>query len=268
MRKPVLLGSSGITTSRIGVGTSRLHYLRSSDRRRLLDGAFDAGVIHFDTAPSYGDGLAERALGAFVRDRRDRVVVATKVGFAADPLIERWPGPAMPLRGLRAAARKFGFWQSRPLPLTATAIRGSVEQSLRRMKTGWIDILFLHEPSLERLPSPSEAWYELVKLREEGLVRAFGLAGSWQPMRPVLSVAPELGMLVQTAEAEWSGERLPDITYGAIATASQQYWSRSVPEDVARDRLRTALARRPHGVVLISTTRMDHLRHLASVQAQ
>src|SRR5437868_4513715 len=48
---------------------------------RALDRAFDAGVTWFDVAPSYGDAEAETILGEFVRGRRDKVKICTKVGI-------------------------------------------------------------------------------------------------------------------------------------------------------------------------------------------
>jgi hypothetical protein len=78
----VKLSRSGLVTSRLGFGTSRLHYIRREERRWLIDAAIDLGFFHFDTAPSYGDTLAECEIGAALGGRRDHVVIATKYGIA------------------------------------------------------------------------------------------------------------------------------------------------------------------------------------------
>src|SRR4051812_32660132 len=94
----VRLQRSGLTTSRLGFGTSRLHYLGLAEQQVLLATAAELGITHFDTAPSYGDGLAERALGRFVRHERDRFLVATKYGLPSNRLIEALPALGRPFR--------------------------------------------------------------------------------------------------------------------------------------------------------------------------
>ena len=80
MRKPI--DGTDIEVSRLGFGTSSLHHLLSRrDRRSLLLHAESVGITHFDTAPYYGYGLAERELGLALRDRRSRITVTTKVGL-------------------------------------------------------------------------------------------------------------------------------------------------------------------------------------------
>ena len=69
-----------------------------------------------------------------------------------------------------------------------------------------MDILLLHEPRRDRIPSPDAIAEELQKLQQSGVVRAFGLAGGWNGISGLLSIAPELGMVVQTAEGEWPPE--------------------------------------------------------------
>jgi aryl-alcohol dehydrogenase-like predicted oxidoreductase len=258
----VRLVKSGIATSRLGFGTSRLHYLGKRDRQRLLAAAADFGIMHFDTAPAYGDGICEAELGQFVRGQRERFVIVTKYGIPPDPFVEAWPSFSLPLRAVRAVARRMGF-RTMPLPpLTPAGLRASVEHSLRRLGTDRIDILFLHEPSRDRIPSLAQVTEELQKLRNNGVIRAFGLAGGWSRINDILAETPALGTVIQTAESEWLPEAVPDITYGAIAAGPQRYFSPAVAVSEAIQRLRIALERRPSGVVLISTTRMEHLRHL------
>jgi D-threo-aldose 1-dehydrogenase len=259
----VQLRKVGITTSRLAFGTSRLHYMGQRERQRLLGAAAALGFVHFDTAPAYGQGLAEAELGHFIGRERNRFVIATKYGIPVDPMIERWPSLAAPLRIATAFARRTGLYQYRLPPLTAAGLPASAERSLRRLKTDWIDILLLHEPRPDRLSQPAEILEQFAKLKKRGLVRAFGLAGAWSGIGPLLTAAPELAQVVQTAENEWPETFPPDITYGAITGRNQNYFAAGVGTEVAVKRLRSALIRRPDGVVIVSTTKTTNLRVLA-----
>lgn len=87
----VALARGQLPGSRLAFGTSRLHYVGQADRQRLLALAVDCGICHFDTAPVYGDGLAERELGRFLKGRRSGLLIATKYGVAPDPIIAALP---------------------------------------------------------------------------------------------------------------------------------------------------------------------------------
>jgi D-threo-aldose 1-dehydrogenase len=224
--------------------------------------------MHFDTAPAYGDGICEVELGKFIRGQRERFVIATKYGIPPDPLAEAFPSLSLPLWAARAIARKAGS-RSRSLPpLTATGLQASVEHSLRRLGTDRIDILFLHEPHLDRIPSPDAIVQKLHDLQRDGVIRAFGLAGGWSGIDSVLSNAPALGIVIQTAESQWPPEAAPDITYGAIAASPQSYLSPAIAVSEAVRRLRVALERRRLGVVLVSTTKLEHLHRFADAIAE
>ena len=264
MLSSVRLANAGITTSRLAFGTSRLHYIGQRERQRVLAAAAALGFVHFDTAPPYGDGLAETELGQFLSShQRDRFVIATKYGIPADPIIERWSSLVPPLRIATAFARRIGFRQHPMPPLTAAGLRESTERSLRRLKTDWIDILLLHEPRLERLSNPSDILEQLEKLKQSGLIRAFGLAGAWSTIAGLMTDVPEIAPVVQTAESEWPITLSPDITYGAVSGGRQSYLATGIRSEVAVQRLRSALIKRPDGVVIVSTTKISNLRLLA-----
>ena len=91
------LGRSGIEVSALGLGTARigglgwrLEYEQSygADAVKasidVIHRAIDLGVNYFDTADEYGCGYSEEILGRALHDRRDRVVIATKFGYAID----------------------------------------------------------------------------------------------------------------------------------------------------------------------------------------
>lgn len=259
----VPLGETGVTTSRLGFGTSRLHYVEPKARRRLLACAYDHGIRHFDTAPSYGDGLAERELGRFVKTHRADVVIATKVGIPPSVLVDRLPALGSLARAARLAGRRVGISPKSLPPITANGIRTGVEASLRRLGLEDVDILFLHSPSVVRLADVSGVLEELGSLKRRGLIRAFGVAGGWDSLTELVSVDGRFDQaVVQTAESEWDGTSPPQITYGAISQGPQSFSSPSIPSSTAHNRLRAALERRPAGVVLVSSTSEQNLINL------
>lgn len=124
---------------------------------RLLHAAQDRGVTLFDTADRDGDGRVEQVLGrAFAGSRRERVVLATRVGYAWQDAEPRRPGRPMPQ-------------DFRP-----QAIRDAVEASARRLGDV-IDICALHHPPRRALAD--EALTEVMDaLVQAGTVRAWGAA--------------------------------------------------------------------------------------------
>lgn len=100
------LGNTGLTVTHLGFGGAPIGlsgYLGGGDRRAAglrrqaraaIDAALDAGIAYFDTAPAYGDGLSETLIGEGLGDRRDSVVLATKLSFdpdaGADDIEERF----------------------------------------------------------------------------------------------------------------------------------------------------------------------------------
>src|SRR5207248_1505143 len=130
-----------------GFGLGRLHHIFSRRmRERIVLGAMDAGFRHFDLAPAYGDGLVERELGRILGLRRAQVHIATKFGIPFRP-IGALPMPAYFF--LRAAGKamrtsfgaRYGERDFRP----QTLIR-SLDASLRRLRTDYVDLLLVHEP--------------------------------------------------------------------------------------------------------------------------
>jgi aryl-alcohol dehydrogenase-like predicted oxidoreductase len=141
----------------------------------------------------------------------------------------------------------------------------SIETSLRRMKADFIDILLLHDPMADRIPSVDALLDQVVEVRRRGLIRLFGLAGPWPSIAaldPNLRAAADV---IQTTESDWLSDEPPDITYGALGSGPQSVFGAKGDPGFVAARLRAALGRRAIGTVLISTTSADHLRDLARV---
>jgi aryl-alcohol dehydrogenase-like predicted oxidoreductase len=266
MLPKVTFGRSGLTTSRIGFGTSRLHYLPTGRaREEILRRCVELGITHLDTAPLYGDGLAEIEIGRTFRGRRDSIVLVTKYGLPPSPRILVAPWATTPIRAARALARRIGFRAKVP-PLTGAGLIASVEQSLRRLGFDHIELLLLHDPSLSRIPNPERLRDALQSLKSRGLIGGYGLAGNWDSIRKLSVIHPELSSVIQTSERAWdSSGRVPDITFGALAPGPQRIGQTRIDEQLAETRLREALARRPNGVVLVSSTKLTHIEQIAHI---
>jgi aryl-alcohol dehydrogenase-like predicted oxidoreductase len=143
------LGDSGIHVSAVGLGCNNFGSRVDADgTKSIVDAALDAGVTFFDTADVYGNrGGSETFLGAALRGRRDRVVLATKFGH---PMSDDAP----PARGSREY------------------IRQAVEGSLERLQTHWIDVYQYHRP--DGMTPIDETLGALDELVREGKVRAVG----------------------------------------------------------------------------------------------
>jgi len=121
-----------------------------ADRLGAIALARERGVVWFDTAPTYGDGASERLLGRALGPHRDTVHIATKVGPRDDP-------------------------------------RHSLEQSLQRLDTDYVDLVQLHETA--------EGWESrldsLHQLQREGKARAIGVCNaSHVELTRALTLAP------------------------------------------------------------------------------
>ena len=153
------LGDSGIRISEIGFGTwgvggatpGATSYGRTDDSvsRNALSAAADLGINFFDTANVYGDGHSEELIGKVFAGRREKIVIATKAGFS-----------------------KFGALSDYSPP----AIRASLEGSLKRLNTDYVDVIQLHNADPVMLTEHPEIVTELHRLRDSGLIRAFGFS--------------------------------------------------------------------------------------------
>jgi aryl-alcohol dehydrogenase-like predicted oxidoreductase len=142
------LGNTELYISPVAFGTSPLggNFAHSEvDHRRLLAEVLELGINFIDTAPYYGD--AEARVGEALAGRRDDVVLATKAGRYGDESFDHSP----------------------------SRIRASLEESLRRLRTEYVDIFQLHDIEYVSLqPVLEDSIAELLALREEGKCRYVG----------------------------------------------------------------------------------------------
>jgi D-threo-aldose 1-dehydrogenase len=162
------LGSLDVTS--IGLGTAPLGGLfapvSDADAEATLAAGWSAGIRFYDTAPLYGFGLAERRLGAFLRQQpRESYVVSTKVGRL--------------LRAPDGAAAEDDYYKSgqreRPVfDFSHDGVMRSVEESLVRLGLDRVDVLLVHDPDDHYDEAVAGAFRALQRLRSEGTVKAIG----------------------------------------------------------------------------------------------
>ena len=138
------------------------------DVQATVDAAWALGVRHFDTAPLYGHGLSEVRLGRALAGRpRDEFVLATKVGRLLVPLgAGEAPEPTI-FADAPAVRPVFDF--------SHDGVLRSIEASLGRLGVDRIDLLHVHDPDDHLDDAEAGAFSALIRLRDEGVVRAVGL---------------------------------------------------------------------------------------------
>jgi aryl-alcohol dehydrogenase-like predicted oxidoreductase len=151
------LGRTGWRVSLLGLGTGGVsmlgqrYELPPEASAKLIRHALDRGLNMFDTAPTYGD--SEERLGLALQVvPRDTYYVSTK--------FQPYDGESI---------------------YPASDLRKTLEQSLRRLRTEYIDLFYLHGVPPERYNATNDALLkELQKARDEGLIRAIGLTERYQ----------------------------------------------------------------------------------------
>ncbi len=163
------LGRSGLTVSRLVLGAMMFGgRTEEADARRIIDDAFASGVNFIDTADAYNEGRSEEIVGRAIRDRRYDWVLATKL---ANPMGE---GP---------------HWRG----LSRRWIVEGTHQSLKRLGTDYIDILYLHKEDLE---TPlAETVRAVADLQRAGAIRYFGVSNhrSWR-VAAICALCDEIGI--------------------------------------------------------------------------
>jgi aryl-alcohol dehydrogenase-like predicted oxidoreductase len=181
--REIELGDSGLRAPQLGFGCSAI--LGRSGRAeslRALAAAWDQGIRFFDTARSYGYGESEALLGEFLQGRRDQAVIATKFGILAANQ-SGWKQMAKAVArkvlavapGARSVLQKGAATQFNPGQFTIPVLQLSIEQSLRKLGTDHVDLLFFHAAPSSVLDQ-DDLLEAMGRLVEAGKVRIAGLS--------------------------------------------------------------------------------------------
>ena len=262
--RTIELQLSDLKVSRFIFGTASLFNVgRPIERQNLLAAAADAGFTHFDTAPYYGFGMAERDLAPILK-AHPNITFTTKVGIYS---------PGGEDQGnisifLRKASGRIVRAISRPtIDFSVSRAKYALEGSLKRSGRDTIDLYTLHEPELRLLQVDEwQRWLEDCKL--SGKVRQFGLALTAEQLAPFLENDVKLGNIIQLIDSLQDREadlltgygKPLQITYGYVSAALRHNSTLSVPEI-----LRQSLLRNRDGAVIVSSTKISRLPQYAKI---
>jgi aryl-alcohol dehydrogenase-like predicted oxidoreductase len=175
------LGKSSLQISRIGFGCMSLE-ANNATATTLLHRAMELGINFFDTADLYQKGINEEMVGAALKTKRNDIIVASKVG-------NQWKADG-------------SGWDWNP---RKEYILASVEQSLRRLQTDYIDLYQLHGGTLE---DPIDETIEAFEtLQQQGKIRYYGISSirpnvirEWLKRSNIVSVMMQYSLLDRRPE--------------------------------------------------------------------
>ena len=215
------LGRTGLEVTALGYGAMELRgeprgpAVSDDDASRILNAVLDSGINFIDTSPDYGN--SEEHIGRSIAHRRGEYFLASKCGC----IVGAPPAPA---------------GQRNPHVFTAENVRAGVEQSLRRMKTDYLDLVQFHiSPSRTELEEQG-ALEELKQLQAEGKVRFLGMSGTLPNLRQHISMgvfdefqipysALEREHEAAIAEAAAAGAGI--VIRGGVARGAPAEWDRA-----------------------------------------
>lgn len=149
-------GENKDKVSEIGLGTWQLgnsdswHGPSKQESKRIIAKAFNKGCNFFDTAPNYGGGNSEKVLGEAITE--------------------------LDIRGQVFINSKFGHWSNGEENFDSDRIEISVDSSLERLKTNYLDSLILHNPAQNILEGKTDHFEKLAELKDKGKIKHYGVS--------------------------------------------------------------------------------------------
>jgi D-threo-aldose 1-dehydrogenase len=254
MHQTTIPGTS-LRTSRFILGTAQLFSSRFTARtERYLEAAVELGFTHFDTAPIYGFGFAERALAPLL-SRHKHLTVTTKAGLYA-------PGGSkqgeLQILARKVIGRVIPAVSRFEVDFAVSRAKASLSASLARLGREHVELFLIHEPNLAVMNT--DEWLKwLLKEKQAGRVGDFGVAGTPGRISPFLRGNSDLASVVQVpdsldrreADVLSSAHRALQITYGYVRSGCN---TASVKKILIR-----ALLRNSKGAIIVSTRRVERL---------
>lgn len=217
------IGAGEVLVSEVGFGAWVLGLdwwgeVDEAKAERLVGAALDAGITFFDTADVYGEGRSEEILGKAISGCRDQVAVGSKFGYV--------------ISGKREHSQGERSHDWRP-----EAVRASLENSLQRLGTDWIDLYELHNPRMDAILC-DDLFDCLEDLKSEGKIRSFGVA-----------LGPAIGWEAEGVEAIRS--RNVDVVQ-TVFNLLEQDPGRALAAAAAQTGSTSLIARVPHASDVLS----------------
>ncbi|MBY0096475.1 aldo/keto reductase [Mesobacillus maritimus] len=212
--KKVQLGNSDLTVSQIGLGCMSLG-TNEKKAQEIIEAALEEGINYFDTADLYDFGQNEKIVGQALKNVRDDIILATKVG-------NRWNNS------------KDG-WSWDP---SKEYIKEAVKKSLHRLQTDYIDLYQLHGGTID---DPIEQTIEAFEeLKAEGLIRYYGISSirpnvirEYTKKSNIASVMMQYSMLDRRPEEE----ALPLLEQNGVSVVTRGSVAKGLLSDQFRNKL-------------------------------
>ena len=287
-------------SSRLGFGLSSI--AGSGNRQhqeRLIKTAIDAGITHFDVAPYYGSGDAEKILGSILKSCSEKVTITTKFGLV--PLSGGLTGSLLrtalrpvfrQMRSLKQFASTIvrRTHQQKKLQFAKGDLLASIDASIRNIGRE-VDILLLHDTDITFSGNP-DLLEELERIKSQGKTCFTGISGEADTVLTLVKSYPQtygVAQLENSLRRPAPVSQLLDsgasvITHRAIQGGLgelrflmksrpkfMQVWNREIGidatdnETIAGLLIELALFENKGGPVLFSTTNPKHIRKVASV---
>jgi hypothetical protein len=290
---------TGRRTTRLGFGCAFPRSVSSNDAARYLDAAFDAGIRHFDVAPSYANGAAEGYLGDFLKRHTGGITVTTKYGILPPamrpfhvrvaravlspilPTLRRVPAIAS---GLSTSASAMNI--SSKASFGAGQAKISLERSLQELRLDMVDMFLMHEPSVADLGDDLLGF--LRDCVASKLIGAVGIGGDasrapdlYRNQRPFCDVM-QFDWTVFSPEFDFPGSfrihywvfsrQLTDVHQALVDRPDLcERWSAETDLDLTDIRtladvmLKGALMRHPDSIVLFTSSKPNNIIRNVSV---
>lgn len=260
--------------TRLGLGGSKFGSFGNpapvADSERLVRTALDLGVCVLDTASIYGQGDSERIIGRAIAGRRDDAFVVTKAGqtFSARYRLLRVAKPVVRALLARRAGGGGNVTAQRAEAMRADwrprAIVGSLEASLRRLRTDRVETFLLHSPPPHVAADPALA-LALVAARASG--KALRVGVSCDDMATVDAALGQPGYDV--LELPWNviaalGPRVDTIAARKVLVLAREVVTQQ-PTLPPAQAVARAIAHPSVGCTVVGTGKVEHLRALAAI---
>lgn len=144
------IGKSNLFVSELTLGTMSIGTDKTKGIK-IINHAIDKGINHIDTADLYDFGINEQFVGEAIKGKREKIILTTKVGNHFNKELKDW------------------YWDP-----SKNYIKTAVQNSLKRLKTDYIDLYLLHGGTIEDpIDETIEAFEEL---KQAGYIRAYGIS--------------------------------------------------------------------------------------------
>ncbi|WP_449399092.1 aldo/keto reductase [Chryseobacterium wanjuense] len=237
--KKILPGKLGFGSAPLG---NMFRNIPDNEAYETVITAWESGIRYFDSAPFYGAGLAEIRLGEVLsRYRREEFVISTKVGRVILDEIEDVSARDL---GEKGGLFEYGLPNKIVNDYTADATLRSIDDSLKRLKTDHIDIVWVHDVAqdfygdewLDKFESARKGAFKVLdRLRNEGVIKAWGLGvNRVEPIEIILALEnahPDAFLLAgryTLLDHDRALQRvMPEVSkqgLGVVAGGSIQFW--------------------------------------------